>query len=312
LSNVAAALNKRRVWLLLDEWSEVPLELQPYLADMLRRCILPVRGFSVKIAAIEQRSAFRLSTDDGGHIGIEIGADIAASLDLDDFMVFDNDKEAAKDFFQQLFFKHVRSVLEESGSGEMPGSPAELVRTGFTQRSAFDEFVRAAEGVPRDAINILSIAAQRSGENPISVPDIRIAAKLWYQRGKEQAVGSRPEARDFLRWIIDEVIGDRKAKAFMLRSGLRHDLIDYLFDARILHIIKHSVSGHDEPGVRYDVYAIDYGCYVDLINTQKAPLGLFEVEEGGTAHFTDVPGNDYRSIRRAILHLDKFEQRHEA
>jgi hypothetical protein len=61
---------------------------------------------------------------------------------------------------------------------------------------------------------------------------------------------------------------------------------------------------HDEPGARYDVYKIDYGCYVDLINTAKMPEGLFEADETGAEQFVEVPKDDYRSIRRAILKLE--------
>jgi hypothetical protein len=62
-------------------------------------------------------------------------------------------------------------------------------------------------------------------------------------------------------------------------------------------VLKKNISSRDEPGVRYDVYKIDYGCYVDLVNTSQAPRGLFETEDG----FIEVPRDDYRSIRRAIL-----------
>jgi hypothetical protein len=70
----------------------------------------------------------------------------------------------------------------------------------------------------------------------------------------------------------------------------------------ILHVLKRSVSSNDEPGARYDVYKIDYGCYVDLINTTRAPEGLFQEDDG---HYTEVPKDDYRSIRRAILDPNK-------
>ena len=49
-----------RLWILLDEWSTLPVELQPYLADLLRRSMFPVPGITVKIGAIEQRSTFRV------------------------------------------------------------------------------------------------------------------------------------------------------------------------------------------------------------------------------------------------------------
>ena len=73
---------------------------------------------------------------------------------------------------------------------------------------------------------------------------------------------------------------------------------DVRFDARLLHIRKKNISSKDEPGVRYDAYKIDYGCYVELWNTARMPQGLFETEEEG---FVEVPRDDYRSIRGAIL-----------
>jgi hypothetical protein len=304
LVGILERLTPKHVWILLDEWSEVPLDLQPYLADLLRRSVFPVHGVSIKIAAIEQRTNFRISQDETGYIGIEVGADAATSLNLDEFMVFDNDANRSKDFFRELLFKHIRPLFSEDKI--KIDTPNDLIRNTFTQISAFDEFVRSAEGVPRDAINILGIAAQRANNEQISVPHIRLAAKLWYNRNKEAAVSTKPRAHDLLRWIIDEVISHRQARAFLLRSNIRDPLIDFLFDSRVLHVVKQSVSGHDEPGIRYNVFSIDYGCYVDLINTSKAPVALFSVDtEEGIQHI-DVPQNDYRSIRRAILHLDKF------
>jgi len=76
-----------------------------------------------------------------------------------------------------------------------------------------------------------------------------------------------------------------------------------------LNVLKRNISSKDEPGKRFDVYKIDYGCCVDLINTTKAPRGLFEVEEvGGEGEeiFAEVPHDDYRGIRRAILWPDEI------
>ena len=60
LKAVLEALGGRRVWLLLDEWSEIPLDIQPYLADLLRRCVVPLAGITLKVAAIEHRSNMSL------------------------------------------------------------------------------------------------------------------------------------------------------------------------------------------------------------------------------------------------------------
>lgn len=307
LKQLSSKLGKVRVWVILDEWSEVPLDLQPYLADLLRRCLMTVPLITVKIGAIEQRTNFRIADGAGSYIGVEVGADMTANTNLDDFMVFDNDQARASDFFEKLIYKHLASLLPE-GFLTSSNPSGELKRRMFTQSAnTFGEFVRAAEGVPRDAINILINAAQLALNDPISIPHIRNAAKKWFQQGKEQPLKDT-RASLLLRWVIDEVIAHRQAKAFLLRSDQKHPLIEHLFDARVLHIVKKGVSSNETPGVRYDVYSIDYGCYVDLMNTVKAPKGMFEAESEDSAGFVEVPVTDYRSIRRAILDVERFEE----
>jgi hypothetical protein len=307
LRRLVEALGVGRVWVLLDEWAAVPLELQPLLADLHRRAVFPVRGMVVKIAAIEQRSQFELPTQDGAdYIGIEVGADAAADLDLDDYMVFGNDPDAAKNFFRELLYRHVRAQMLEDGQTP-PANAGEFQRVAFTQRNVFDEFVRAAEGVPRDAINIVRSAAQRAGQDPIAVEHIRTAARRWFLTDKEKAVSANPNAARLLHWVIDTVIGERRARAFLLHQNERQNpLIIDLYDARVLHVIKRSVSSRDHPGERYDVYALDFGCYVELITTTRAPQGLYEAGAEDVSGWVEVPSDDYRSIRRAILDLDEF------
>jgi len=295
-----------RIWVLLDEWSSLPIDLQPYLADFLRRSMFSVTGVVFKIAAIEQRTRFRIIASGGDYTGIELGADATADLNLDDYMVFENDAERAKAFLQELLFKHYLAIAE--GEAAAINSSKEFLSVAFTQVTTFEELVRAAEGVPRDALNILSLAAQHALEDRISIHHIRRAASEWYQRGKEPAFKESPEVVALMRWIIDKVIGDRRARAFMLRADQGHAIIDILFDARVLHVLKRNISARDQPGVRYVAYKLDYGCYVDLITTTRAPIGLVPNENGDEEYsYAEVPTDDYRSIRRAILDLDEYE-----
>ncbi|MDN6859300.1 hypothetical protein QO207_22130 [Pseudomonas sp. CAN2814] len=307
-SKLIAKLPKQRLWIILDEWSEVPLDLQPFLADLLRRTLFPTPGVAIKIAAIAQRSNFRIPDGNSTYIGLEPGADVAGSLNLDEFLVFDNEAPRAMEFFGTMLHRHLKSISDDQDifSSKYP-EPRNLINDLFTQINAFEEFVRASEGVPRDAINILSLAAQRADKSKISVPDVRIAAKNWYSRYKSKAIASRQEAIELLNWIIDEVIQHRQAKAFLVPSDLNNDLIDFLYDARVLHILREGISAQDIPGKRFNVYSIDYGCYVDLINTIKAPKGLFQADDN--EKYSEVPQNDYRSIRRAILDIQDFKRR---
>jgi hypothetical protein len=309
-TQVNTTLSPKRLWVILDEWSVLPLELQPYLADLLRRALLPIIGITVKIAAIEHRSHFKISTESlGDYIGMELGADISANLNLDDFMVFDNDSVRATAFFRDLLFRHFQSVKIDGETSNGPTNAQQFIGQAFTQRPAFDEIVVAAEGVPRDAINILGLSAQRAASSPISIPHVRTAARTWYQRDKEAAASANSDAKAMLDWIIDEVISHRRTRAFLLRSSTSNKLIDTLFDARVLHALKRGIAAHDQPGVRYDVFKIDYGCYVDLIATKKATQGLLASDGPGGRTYVDVPPDDYRAIRRAILDLDQFLKR---
>jgi hypothetical protein len=56
----------------------------------------------------------------------------------------------------------------------------------------------------------------------------------------------------------------------------------------------------DNPGVRYNIYTLDYGTYVDLIGTSKQPQ-LLLYETAGEPSDIVVPFDDKRSIRRIIL-----------
>lgn len=305
LRKVVETLPNRQLWILLDEWSEVPLDLQPFLADLLRRAVLPIRGVAVKIAAIEQRSRFLIPDTTVGNIGLELGADVSTAITLDDFMVFDNDESKAVAFFRALVLKHVQAALELE-SVAAPKSEAELISQGFTQGSAFDEVVRACEGVPRDAIHILSHAAQRANEQLISIGEVRTAAQQWYLASKEAAVGSNEDARALLVWLVERVIKERQAKAFLLETGTRDALIDFLYDARVLHVLRKGISAKDSPGKRFQVYGIDYGCYVDLVNTARAPRGVLNLGDDTSDFVVDVPKTDLRSVRRCILDLPAF------
>jgi hypothetical protein len=303
--DLAAAL-QTRLWLLLDEWSAIPEELQPYLADVLRRTVFPLPQVTVQIAAIEFRSVFQLSAG-SDYTGIEVGADCSANINFDDFMVFENNPERSKTFFSRMLYQHFQATDPSGVDAVNLNSAAELINLTFTQHKAFDEFVRAAEGVPRDAINILALAATKAQEKKISIPHIRAAAAQWFDQDKSQVFKRNPDTELLLAWIMDKVIAGKRSRAFLvdLRGG--HRLIEELLDARMIHVLKRAISGHDEPGVRYRVYKIDYGCYVELLKTAKAPEGLLLGEnKKGEEQFFNVPPDDYRAIRRSILNMSEF------
>lgn len=308
LRDFAASLSHQRIWVLLDEWSSVPEDLQPFLAEFLLRTVLPIRKLIVKIAAIEHQSTFRV-THGSLSIGFEVGADISANINLDDFMVYEGNEERSVEFFSELFVRHVASG-EPLIPGLDPSTPSSVISVAFADSRAFAELVRAAEGVPRDALNIAGIAAAHALDKKITVPIIRTAARDWYQSDKLKALEDRKEATRLLHWIIDEVIRGKKARAFLVAEGESHsESILTLFDARVLHLVRRGYSAQDRPGERYNVWNIDYGAYIDLIQTKNAPQGALPIGDRDSDFVdVDVPPQDHRAIRRAILALTEFEQ----
>jgi hypothetical protein len=279
-------LRGRQLWVLLDEWSSIPLELQPYLADLVRRSMFPVRGLVVKIGAIERRSSFRVPRpgDRSQYIGIELGADTSAALNLDDFLVFRNDPRQVEAFFGAMLFRHL-AVLADERDHVFPFSTSrEFVIAAF-RRDAFRELILAAEGVPRDGINLVSYAATLAGNSPISQPNIRQSASDYFIRDKEAAIHGNQVAQRTLAKIKSLAI-QRNRRTFLLAKddGSTFPGIQDLYDARLIHRRRHGIIQLDDPEKVYDGYVVDYGVYVDLLRQGDATF----VSDGWTTYPTSL------------------------
>src|SRR4030095_17193214 len=101
-----------------------------------------------------------------------------------------------------------------------------------------------------------------------------------------------PTLRALLNWIVDQVIGERKARAFLVRTGSKSPKIDALFDARVLHVTKRDISQPDGSAspARYDAFKLDYGCYVHLMAT-RLPMATSQQDAEDAV---SVPADDYR------------------
>lgn len=271
------------------------------------------------MASLEYRSRFRLQSD-GKIIGFEIGSDISTIIDLDDYYVFDRNPEKITAVFADILFRHITSELPENylRTKYSIESSERLISQLFTSKSTFRELARASEGVARDFINIFTAAyfdSQRRGRNNIEIKSIFEAARQWFEKDKEQNLDD--SLRAVLTRIVDKVIGKRHARAFLIPRELeKHPVVQSLFDSRVLHLLQRGYADKDNPGRRYNIYTLDYGTYVDLINTSKQPLFEITVPESSSASEqarfempeTDddtacilVPFDDKRSIRRIVL-----------
>jgi hypothetical protein len=267
--------------------------------------ILTLAKVVVKIASLEYRSTFRLDLGEGILIGLEVGADMSAAIDIDDYYVYDRNPARITEAFADMLYKHVHTELPADylANNFQVSDGDTFARKLFSDPSVLQELVRSSEGVARDLINIFNHAyfsAHRRGKEKVDKSAVTEAARLWYEQDKLRNLDET--LLGLLRRIIEEVIGEKKARSFLLPRELgNHPLIQKLFDFRVLHVVQRGYADKDKPGVRYDIYTLDYGTYVDLMNTSKKPeLGFTELPADSPEEFV-VPFDDKRRIRRIIL-----------
>jgi hypothetical protein len=306
-SSLSAILSKGelRLWILLDEWSSLPRDIQPYLAELIKRTLLPNSRICIKIAALEYRSNFGIRRERGQFTGFELGGDLSASLDLDDYYVYDRNPGQLTEAFEELLYLHLKTEIPGDYLVSTLGisTARDLTRSLFTDREVFQELVRASEGIARDLINIFTVAyfsALKQARTKIDKRTVLEAARQWYEQDKQQ--GLSEELHNILSRIMGEVIGKKRTRSFMVERRLeRNEHLQGLFDARVIHLVRRGYADKENPGVRYNIYTLDYGTYVDLLATKSAPVGFVDSESEAPETELVVPFDDNRSIRRVIL-----------
>lgn len=279
LNDVLDSCKIENLTLLLDEWTAVPMEIQPLLADYLKRCFLAHPRICLKVASIRHRSQFQTQIGDN-RVGFEVGADVAATLELDENFVFEGNRKKSLSLFAELLHRHIQIEATQQAAVQDYlqvtygiKSASDLVETIFTG-SAFTELVRAGEGIPRDFIQIFSKAffnSVGSGASQIDAGAIRVAANEWYGIDKSENLDTEEE--ELFNLISGHVVGKHRVTSFAVRKRQeRHRLICELVDLRLFHLVRRNwMRDQANPGDRWTVFRIDYGSYAPLMGTKRAP-----------------------------------------
>ena len=298
-------LINRKLYIMIDEWSSLPSDIQPYLAEMLKKSIIPINLIVTKIASLEYRSSFYIHSSQSS-IGLEVGSDITANIDVDDYYVFDKNPIDISNFFSQIIYKHLLIDLPENYliKNYNVNNETEFILKLFSSYETFNELVRASEGVIRDLINIFTKAYFEAKKKKIEKIDKNViinTAQQWYEQDKERNLTE--ELKLVLTRIIRDVIGEKKARSFLVSKQLENNqYLQQLFDLRILHIVKRGYADKSNPGERYNIYTLDYGTYVDLLKTKSKPMDEYiEIAIEDDIKDIIVPFDNNRTIRRIVL-----------
>jgi hypothetical protein len=323
IANLLTDLDIKRYNLILDEWSSIPEKIQPHVAEYLKRCLLYIPAVLIKILAVHYRNFLR-AEHRGTAIGIERGADITDTIDIDSYLVYDEKADYMKDFFVQVLYNHLAVELGWDLEVDIVLKKVQVYAL-FSQERTFIELVRAAEGNCRDFLCIFSEAVnlfrvRTSDSSTISILQIQEAAKLWFEQEKEINIQPDREAMETLNHILNRVLINYKSRSFMVEmSKADHPRIVKLLSNRVIHKLAKTYAHKDRPGVRFNIFTLDYGAYVRYKNTTNEPYDFYSV------WFTEpdlqklpqderqdiVPIDDLRSIRRIIFDPDSLETTHQ-
>lgn len=304
IEEIINELDLRFMMILVDEWSEIPREIQPSLAEIFKKTFSAINVVT-KLAAIPNRTTLGIKTD-SKFFGLEEGGDVFG-YPLDMRYVFEVNKNQTRDFFNDLLYKHLSSInkvaIDDLIKKEKK-SKESFINLIFAN-VALNEILIACAGIPRDFMNLFINSYDRfmlsssSTAARISVKNLRQANAEWYESDKKEQVDKNEVEKRLLTEIVKEVIEKKKSMHFLVPekySSNKH--IQNLIDLRVIHLRKSGYSHKDHPGVSYNVYSVDYGCYNSL-NITKTKLD--------TSILNDLNIKELRDIRRISLEDNFFQ-----
>ena len=304
IESLIEELSLKRITLLIDEWSEIDLSTQQYLAELIKKCFSAIK-VTVKIAAIPNRTNLGIKTDQK-FFGLEDGGDIFG-YPLDMRYVFEVNKTQTRDFFNDLLYRHLTSIDKDSITQLIKENKTtkEKITNLFLANVALNEILVACAGIPRDFMNLFINSYDRyllsSGLSTqrVSVKNLRSANAAWYETDKKEQIDKHQIERQLLIEIVKEVIEKKKSIHFLIPekySTNKH--IQNLIDFRVIHLRKSGYSHKDHSGISYSVFSVDYGCYNSL-NITKNKLDSSALDS--------INVKELREIRRISLE-DTFFQ----
>jgi len=308
IEHVLTALDLSRLFVILDEWAQVPFDAQPHFAEFIKRSLAVIPRLSLKLIAVNYQCKFSTSVA-GNVIGLQRGADIPDIVDLDGYLILSERGDVVTDFFSQVLYNHLGVELGWDLTANARHK-RDTVEGLFTQRDTFVELVRAAEGNCRDLLCIFAKAyfdefRGSTISKSVSKPNIVHAATEWFDSEKLASIKAERDVVDTLTYIMDTVLKDYKARTFMVETGrANHQRMIRLLNERVLHKLSGTYATKDRPGVRYELFTVDYGAFVRFRGTACQVDEEVFIENAGTEQSDGrslVPVDDRRSIRRIIF-----------
>jgi Cdc6-like AAA superfamily ATPase len=291
IRRMLATLGDSSLVILIDEWSSLGDEqVQPLLAQLLR---LTARGgICIKLACVPGRTKLFLpgaAHERRNPIGLEIGDDITADVDLDSVVFVDNDIQQLAAFFMSLLQRHLGSMIPEISRATLDAFSTYVLEENMEDTHVFAELCHASSAVPRDFINVFrqaTIMQQASGSGQMTVANVRSAARNVYEGKRSNLAGARSGELRLLDRIYRKVVIGQSSYFFLLDVLLADNpKIMELYTAKLIH--RTSATWLDPTSLKsYVYYMVDYGTSIELL--RKAGAKAWDDLAHSTMGYTSV------------------------
>lgn len=273
----------KSVIVLIDEWSDLPRDMQPLIAEMIKKTLGTSRYINLKIAALKFFCWPSAALEDGQRIGLT-RANLNVLADLDALLRFEAQGQAVKDFLTTMLYKHVTALDRDLGKLSVAEFENVLCGKVFDGDAAYQELIRSSEGNPRDFLRLLANcckSAELDAGKPITERTVLDAAISHFQNDKQPEIAHN----ETLTVAFDKLfqLATRKgSKLFAVSSAVaeQSDVLRELWHYRFIHLVQPRLPIFADGASRdYDIYAMDYGKLLSLKLTREGEKQFRKIEQ---------------------------------
>jgi len=287
---------------LIDEWMELdkrtPSGIQPVFAQLLKKTFFNSKSISTKIASVwHQTSLYDRNVMEKSK-GVELKHDIMRSVDLD--TAFLTKEEDVFNFCKELLFKRLLYACEVAGITPdksivpmMNGNGGVydiFINELFDNKQNFKAFIISSHSIPRDIMNTFHLASlkiKRDFESYcIDHNLVYQVAKQAYKTDKRKTILPNSDAQKLLQ-LINEYMNKSNQRIFLIENSQvpASIALQKLIDEELIHQVPSAVT-HRAICDTHKTYLVDFGNYVDFIETRKSDITLL-LNESVIASFPD-------------------------
>jgi hypothetical protein len=285
----------KSVTVLIDEWSDLPRDVQPLIAEMIKKTLGTSQFIHLKIAALKFFCWPSAELGDGQRIGMT-RANLSVFADLDALLRYEAQEQAVKDFLTAMLYKHLVALEPNLRDISLVDFENVLCGTVFDGDGAYQELIRSSEGNPRDFLRLLTSCCQRAeldSGKPISERAVLDGAIRHFQDDKQPEIAHDATLTGAFDRLFQLVIKSG-SKLFAVSSELseQNDILRELWHYRFIHLVQSRLPIFADDIVKeYDIYTMDYGKLLSLKLTQEGDKQFKKIEKATELFCLIIPNN---------------------